>query len=78
MPTIMVINGIRFYFNSNEGPRSHIHVQLAEFEMAVWLDDLSIKQNCSSKKVGKKFLKLIKLHQKELMEGWQEYEEKNR
>ena len=78
MPTIMVINGIRFYFFSNEGPRPHIHVKLAEFEMAVWLDDLSVKQNCSSKKVEKKFLKLIKLHQKGLLEGWLEYEEKNR
>ena len=78
----MNICGIRFYFFSNEGPRPHIHVELAEYKMAVWLDDLTIKKNCSSKNVEKKFLKLIKLHQEELMKGWEEfrgcYEDKNR
>jgi hypothetical protein len=79
MPTIMIIRGIRFFIYSKEVSRPHVHIEYAEFEMAVWLDNLNIKKNCSSKIVERKLLKLTKLHLEELREGWKKfYEEKNR
>ncbi|CAN5482799.1 hypothetical protein BH11BAC1_BH11BAC1_09180 [soil metagenome] len=38
MPTILLINGWRFFFYSNEGNEPiHIHVQKAESEAKFWI-----------------------------------------
>lgn len=73
MPIVMTINNIKFYFYSKEGLRPHVHVKLAEFEVQVWLDDLSLKKGCRSKSVQKGLVELVEKHRDELLDSWNEF-----
>ena len=37
-PTVLRVDGFRFYFYSREESRPHVHVQHAEGEAKVWLE----------------------------------------
>ncbi|MFA5479119.1 MAG: DUF4160 domain-containing protein [Candidatus Muiribacteriota bacterium] len=37
-PTIFMYKNYRFYFNSREETRMHIHVRTADGEMKIWLE----------------------------------------
>jgi hypothetical protein len=73
MPTVLIIYGVKFYFYSNEGSRPHIHVKYAEYELQVWLDDLSIKKECVSNKVGKELYELVEKNKDTLISSWNEF-----
>jgi len=73
MPVVLVINNIKFFFFSNEGLRPHVHIKLAEFEIQVWLDDLTIKQGCKNKAVQKEMVRLVQKHREELVDSWNEF-----
>jgi hypothetical protein len=46
MPTVLVWNGYRFYFFSNEGfEPPHIHIDRAENSVKFWLDPVSVARN---------------------------------
>ena len=46
MPTILRIDGYRFYFYSHEpNEPPHVHIDRAEFSIKVWLDPVSIARN---------------------------------
>jgi len=46
MPTVLLWNGYRFYFFSNEGnERPHIHVDRAENSVKFWLEPISVARN---------------------------------
>jgi len=43
VPTLLIVDGFRFYFFSNEGMEpSHVHVSKAEAVAKVWLDPVEI------------------------------------
>ena len=46
MPTVLLWNGYRFYFFSNEGAEPpHIHVDKAGNSVKFWLDPISVARN---------------------------------
>lgn len=72
MPTILRINGFRFYFYSHEpGEPPHIHVDYSNASAKVWLHDAAIARNIgfSAKELGK-IQRMVREHQLRLQEAW--------
>lgn len=79
MPTVLYINGWRFFFYSNEGNEPvHIHVQKGEKECKYWLieETFDIEQafayhmnNADKKEVRR----IIFEHFDTLIKGWNEF-----
>ena len=40
MPTVLIIGNIRFFFNSREESRRHIHVEMPDGTAKFWLEPL--------------------------------------
>ena len=75
MPTVLIINGYRFYFYSNENKEPiHIHIEKAEGNAKYWLEpieeaysyDFTLKQR-------KEIEKYIKEFQQTFIKNWHEY-----
>jgi len=46
LPTVLRIDGFRFFFYSNEGNEpAHIHITSGEAEAKFWLDPISLASN---------------------------------
>ncbi len=74
MPTVLRINGFRFFFFSDEHLPFHIHVEKGDGYMRVELETLFITDNYKfSASDVKKILSIVKEHQKELIGAWNEY-----
>lgn len=74
MPTVLRINGFRFFFFSDEHLPLHIHVEKGDGYMRVELETLLITDNYKfSASDAKKILSIVKEHQKELIGAWNEY-----
>ncbi len=74
MPTVMVVDGFRFHFFSNEGPRAHIHVARGDGSAKVWLDDLSFAgwDNLTGSE-RRRILKITEENRAKLLEAWNEF-----
>jgi hypothetical protein len=74
MPTILRIDGYRFFFFSDEHLPQHIHIEKADAYARVELNSLKVtdKYNLSSKEL-KKMIVIIKANKKLLQKGWNEY-----
>jgi hypothetical protein len=74
MPTVMVIDGWRFHFFANEGPRPHIHVVKGDAAAKVWLDDQSLADwDNLTKSDRRRILKMVAEHEEQLQEAWHEF-----
>ncbi len=75
MPTVLRIDGFRFFFYSNEGNEPlHIHVEKAEAVAKIWLEPVSVEYNYGfSGSELKKILKLIEQNLQILKIKWYEY-----
>ena len=75
MPTILVEDGYRFFLWSNEGTeRAHVHVEKAEAAGKWWLDDLSMEyQDGYNRAQLRRIRELLKDHQQELQDAWDEH-----
>lgn len=75
MPTILVINGFRFYFYSNENDEPvHIHIEKSEGNAKYWLNPIEEAYSYGfSPKERKEVRKLIIEHQTVLINAWNEY-----
>lgn len=74
MPTVLRINGFRFFFFSDEHLPLHIHVEKGDGYMRVELETLLITDNYKfSASDAKKILSIVKEHQIELIGAWNEY-----
>ena len=74
MPTILKIDGWRFFFFSDEHTPEHIHIEKADSYVRIEIESLLVTDsyNLNSKEL-KKLLQLVKQHNKELKEAWNEY-----
>jgi hypothetical protein len=72
MPTVLRIEGYRFFFYSNEGSEPpHIHVQHAEKLAKFWLDPIRLAENIGyNSKELKHIESLIRQNHQTLMEAW--------
>ena len=75
MPTILKINGYRFFFFSREELRKHIHIQCQNGEAKFWLEpqvELAKNYKLSCKEL-KEIEKIIEEHYDEFISAWEEY-----
>ncbi|MGP9635384.1 DUF4160 domain-containing protein [Halomonas sp. AOP43-A1-21] len=72
MPTVLRLNGFRFYFYSHEpGEPPHMHVDYGSASAKIWLHDAAIANNIgfSAKELGK-IQRMVREHQEMLQEAW--------
>lgn len=74
MPTIMKIDGYRFFFFSDEHNPRHIHIEKADGYARIELDTFKVTDsyNLNSKEI-KKLLSLVTQNEKLLKGAWDEY-----
>jgi hypothetical protein len=75
MPTILRVDGYRFYFYSHEpNEPPHAHVDKAEATAKVWLEEVRIAKSRGfrSKERGA-ILALVEVHREMMLEAWHEY-----
>lgn len=75
MPTVLTVNGFRFFFYSNEGTEPpHIHVEKGDATGKWWLSDLSLSnQDDFTKADLRKIQELLVEHQKEFLDAWENH-----
>ena len=74
MPTILRIDGFRFFFFSDEHNPSHIHIEKADGYARIELDTIIITDsyNLNTKEL-KKLSTLVKENNEKLRKAWDEY-----
>ncbi len=74
-PTVLRINGYRFFFFSREEERPHIHVVSPDGEVKFWLEpDIELARNYRfTKKQQKEIALLIEEHYDELVSAWRQH-----
>lgn len=74
MPTVFRIDGLRFFFFSDEHLPLHIHVEKADSYMRVELETLKVTDNYKfSPSETKKVLSIIRENMDTLRGAWNEY-----
>jgi hypothetical protein len=75
LPTVLRINGYRFFFFSREEIRKHIHIHSADGEAKFWLEpQIELAQNYRlSKKNLNEVEKIIEDHIDDLITAWEQY-----
>jgi len=74
MPTILKIEGFRFFFFSNEHTQKHIHIQKQEKYAKINIENLKIINNYrfNSKELNK-IKEITKNNQNKFLKAWDEY-----
>ncbi|GAB3674521.1 DUF4160 domain-containing protein [Salinisphaera aquimarina] len=75
MPTVLRIDGYRFFFYANENSEpSHIHVQRDQMLAKFWLERVSLASSTgfAAHELNDLF-KLVEKHQQTLVESWNEF-----
>ena len=74
MPTVLRVDGFRFFFFSDEHLPLHIHVEKAECYLRVELENLTFTDNYgfSSKEV-QRIVAIVRANQIDLIGAWNEY-----
>ena len=74
MPTVMAVDGYRFHFFANEGPRPHIHVVKGGGTAKIWLDDLSLADwDDLTTAQRRRILNMVHEHHDKLLSAWHEF-----
>ena len=72
MPTVLRIEGYRFYFYSHEpNEPPHIHVDRGSASAKIWLHDIGVARNLgyNARELGD-LVRLVRENQASLMEAW--------
>ncbi|MBV6483670.1 MAG: hypothetical protein KFKLKKLM_00122 [Flavobacteriales bacterium] len=76
MPTVLIVNGFRFYFYSNENDEPiHIHIEKAEGNAKFWLEP-TLKEEYSydfTANQKKEIKRILENNQEQLKKAWNEY-----
>ncbi len=75
MPTILRIDGYRFYFYSHEpNEPPHVHVDKAEATAKVWLEEVGFARHRGFRsKERAAILGIVTEHRQAMLEAWNEY-----
>ena len=75
VPTVLRVDGYRFFFYSNEGNEPpHIHVQKAEKYAKVWLYPIQLAESIGfTNKEAHQIQSIITEHLDLLLEAWHEH-----
>lgn len=74
MPTVLKIDGFRFFFFSNEHEPVHIHIEKGDMYARIELNSLKVTDsyNVNSKDL-KKMIEIIEKNKDKLQGAWNEY-----
>lgn len=76
MPTLLVVEGFRFFFFSNEGTEPpHVHFEVGDGYGKFWLDptvDLAVSVKVKTQELRRARLLVVE-HQASFREKWREY-----
>ena len=80
VPTILSVDGYRFYFYSHEpNERPHVHIDKAGSTMKVWLESLGVAKSRGFRaKERNAILALVEEHREAMLEAWHEHFDENR
>ena len=72
MPTILRVDGFRFYFYSHEpNEPPHVHIDKDAATAKVWLHDAAVARSMGfSAQDLSKIQRMVKIHQSSLKEAW--------
>lgn len=74
MPTVLKIDGFRFFFFSDEHLPVHIHVEKGDSYLRLELETFKVTRRYKlAKNDEKKILAIVKEHQEKLIGAWNEY-----
>ncbi len=73
MPTLLNINGFKFFFYANEHEPKHIHVMKNDDFAKIELESLKVVQNYLKPKDLKFAIEVIKEHRKTFERRWDEW-----
>lgn len=75
MPTVLRLEGYRFYFYSHEpNEPPHMHIDRGEATAKFWLDEPALARSIGfSAKELNKLLYLVREHRQELLRAWHGY-----
>ncbi len=75
MPTILRLDGYRFYFYSHEpGEPPHVHVDRGGESAKVWLEPVSLARNHGYRASQlNAIIRIVREHRRELLEAWHGY-----
>lgn len=73
MPTLLNLNGFKFFFYANEHEPKHIHVMKNNGFAKIHLANLKVVQSFLDPKELKAALKIVKEHQQEFERKWDEW-----
>jgi hypothetical protein len=75
VPTVLRVDGYRFYFYSHEpNEPPHIHVDRQSSSAKLWLETISLARNVgfSAKELGE-IISTVRGHREQLLEAWHEF-----
>ena len=74
MPTVLRIDGYRFFFFSDEHLPRHIHIEKGESYLRIELDTFKVtdRYRINNKEITR-LIKLVRINRKKLKEAWDEY-----
>ena len=74
-PTVFIFEKYRFYFNSREENRMHVHIQSADGEAKFWLEPIiALADNIELKsKELKKVQQVVEERRDEIIEAWKKH-----
>ena len=80
MPTILRVEGYRFYFYSHEpNGLPHVHIDKAGATMKVWLGDMRVAKTRGFRSKDRSvILANVEEHRAMMLEAWHEYFDKGR
>lgn len=75
MPTVLRLNGYRFYFFSHEPDEPpHVHVDRGGASLKAWLDPVELARNRGFRpREINAILAMVAEHREMLLEAWHEY-----
>ncbi|OGH04714.1 MAG: hypothetical protein A2600_02850 [Candidatus Lambdaproteobacteria bacterium RIFOXYD1_FULL_56_27] len=73
MPTLLIVQGFRFFFYLDEHEPKHIHVVYAQETAKINLNSLFVVKHKMKEQTLRMALALTKEHQSFFLEKWDEY-----
>jgi len=74
VPTVLKIDGFRFFFFSDEHTPEHIHIEKGDSYIMIEIESLKVTNSYNiNGKDTKKLVKLVAEHKDKLKEAWNEY-----
>ena len=70
MPTLLLLNGFKFFFYANDHLPAHVHVLRGERWAKIELSTFAVKHSTLKNQELRECLKIVERHQSDFLERW--------